>query len=176
MVTDTIATARLLLRRFEPADAPAMHAILADPEAMRFWSTASHERLEQTEAWVEQTVAAGLAGRSDEFAVLAGGRLVGKTGLWRDHEIGMIFAPSVWGQGVAREATSAVLARADARGLPRVVADADPRNLRVLRLLGALGFVETGRAEKTFCLDGVWADSVYLARDRSAGLPGSHEV
>jgi RimJ/RimL family protein N-acetyltransferase len=33
------------------------------------------------------------------------------------------------------------------RGLPRVIADVDPRNVASLKLLGRLGFVEAGRFE-----------------------------
>ena len=164
--SDAIATERLLLRRFRPADAPAMHAILSDPAAMRFWSTPPHAALAQTLDWLARSIAAAEAGEADEFAVLFEGKVVGKTGLWRGNEIGLIFAPAVWGRGIAREATAAVLARADRRGLERVVADADPRNARVLRLLSGLGFVETGRAAHTVCVAGAWSDSVFLGRIR----------
>lgn len=163
---ETIATERLLLRRFQAADAAMLHGIMADAEAMRFWSTPPHQRLEQTEAWLEATMAAVASGLADEFAVCLAATLVGKAGLWRDNELGLIFAPSVWGRGYAREAAAAVLARADAQGRPSVVAEADPRNARVLRLLDRLGFHETGRAARTFCLDGEWSDSVFLARPR----------
>ena len=171
---ETIDTARLVLRRFVATDAAAMHAVLADPEAMRFWSTRPHASLAESEAWVAGTMASVAAGRADEFAVLLDGRLIGKVGLWQADEIGLIFAPEVWGRGFAREAAAALLARADAAGRPRVTADVDPGNARVLRLLTGLGFTETGRAARTFCLDDQWADSIYLARlaGRTAAAAG----
>ena len=48
----------------------------------------------------------------------------------------------------------------------RLTADVDPRNAASLRVLGKLGFVETGRAERTFLLGDEWCDSVYLALPR----------
>ncbi len=178
-----IRTPRLLLRRLRQDDAPALHAILSDAGAMRFWSTAPHASLAQTEAWLDRTIADAAGGRADEFAVERlddpSGGLVGKAGLWRDNEIGMIFAPATWGTGIAHEAVEATLARADARGLACVVADVDPDNARALRLLGRLGFALTGFAERTLCIDGCWADSMFLTRrfvsrpgDRARGLRG----
>ena len=42
----------------------------------------------------------------------------------------------------------------------------DPRNHRCLALLTQLGFKETGRAERTFCIGGEWSDSVYLVLEK----------
>jgi ribosomal-protein-alanine N-acetyltransferase len=42
----------------------------------------------------------------------------------------------------------------------------DPNNAAALNLLRKLGFIETGRAEKTFLVGGVWYDSIYLALPR----------
>jgi RimJ/RimL family protein N-acetyltransferase len=50
------------------------------------------------------------------------------------------------------------------RNLDELVADVDPRNEACLRLLARLGFEESGRAERTYCIDGVWVDSVYMRR------------
>ena len=152
---NTVQTARLLLRRFEPGDLAAMHAILSDSEVMRYWSTLE---------WLDETAQAVAAGQSDDFAVTLDGVVIGKAGLWRANEIGMIFARSVWGSGLAHEALAAVIDRAVRSGVDPIVAEVDPSNQRSLRRLEALGFVRTGSAERTFCIDGVWSGSVYLAR------------
>ena len=161
---NTVQTARLLLRRFEPGDLAAMHAILSDPEAMRYWSTPPHAALSETQEWLDETAQAVAAGQSDDFAVTLDGVVIGKAGLWRANEIGMIFARSVWGSGLAHEALAAVIDRAVRSGVDPIVAEVDPSNQRSLRRLEALGFVRTGSAERTFCIDGVWSGSVYLAR------------
>ena len=158
-----LRTARLLLRRPRPGDSPAMHAILSDPAAMRYWSTLPHTELAESEAWVIATIRAIESGECDDFFVERDGQLIGKAGLWNGDEIGFLFSPAVWGQGYAAEALSAVIFHAfDAGGRTQIRADVDPRNDRSLRLLTRLGFRETGRAERTFCIGGEWSDSVYL--------------
>ena len=158
----TIATARLLLRRFRLDDAAALHAIFADPDAMRFWSTLPHATLAETQEFLRRTMAAQEAGTADEFVVLRDAEIVGKAGLWRANELGFIFAPRVWGQGFASEALRALMARSARRGFVVLRADVDPRNARSLRLLQHLGFRETGGARRTLCVGGAWVDSVYL--------------
>lgn len=161
---DTVRTQRLLLRRFVADDLEPMHAIFCDPEAMRYWSTLPHTELSETREWLDETIEAVAADQSDDFAVTQGGELIGKAGLWRSNEVGMIFARHTWGTGLAREALQAVIERAVAFGTDPIVAEVDPRNLRSLRCLQALGFVQTGAAQRTFCLGGVWSGSIYLAR------------
>jgi ribosomal-protein-alanine N-acetyltransferase len=159
---ETIATARLTLRRFRPEDAHAFHRILSDPAAMLYWSTPPHRAFAETEAWIAKTIAAVAGGEADDFIALHEGQIVGKAGLWSGNEIGMIFASGCWGRGFASEAATAIIARAFARGLPSIKADVDPRNERSLKLLGRLGFVESGRAKHTLQVGDEWVDSVYL--------------
>jgi RimJ/RimL family protein N-acetyltransferase len=160
-------TERLVLRRPRSDDVAAMHAILRDPLAMRYWSTLPHASLAETEAWVARTIDAINAGECDDFFVECEGLLIGKAGLWTRNEIGFLFSPTVWGKGYAREALRAVIDRAfRERGHDEIRAEADPRNERCLRLLASLGFRETGRAERTFHIGGEWSDSVYLTLSR----------
>ncbi|MGH6893409.1 MAG: GNAT family N-acetyltransferase [Dongiaceae bacterium] len=159
-----LRTERLVLRRPRSDDVAAMHAILRDPVAMRYWSTLPHATLAESEAWVAMTIDAIIAGECDDFFIEREGLLIGKAGLWHGNEIGFLFSPTVWGKGYAREALSAVIDRAfSVLGLSEIRADADPRNERCLRLLSRLGFRETGRAERTFHIGGEWSDSIYLA-------------
>jgi len=146
-------------------DVPAMHAVFADAEAMRYWSRLPHASLGESEAWVARSIAAVLAGEADDYAVEVEGRLVGRVGLWRGSELGLIFAPRVWGTGVAREAAEELIARVKRRGVCQITADIDPRNLRVARFLEKLGFRKTGAAKNTYKLGDIWADSEYLTLD-----------
>jgi RimJ/RimL family protein N-acetyltransferase len=159
----TVKTKRLILRRLDIADAPSLHEALSDPEAMRYWSTLPHRTLRETESWIAATIAAVTAGEADDFAITQDGAVIGKAGLWRGSEFGILVARRYWRRGFAAEAARAVLARAAARGLPRVDADVDPRNTACLTLLGRLGFRRTGEAKATFQLGDEWADSVYLS-------------
>ena len=75
--------------------------------------------------------------------------------------------PEYWGRGIATEAARAFIDYAfEARAVDQLTADVDPRNSASLRVLAKLGFVETGRAERTFLLGEEWCDSVYLALPR----------
>jgi ribosomal-protein-alanine N-acetyltransferase len=160
----TLRTERLLLRRPRPDDAAAMHAILSDPVAMRYWSSLPHASMIQTERWIAATIEAIRAGKCDDFVIACDGQVIGKAGLWHGNEIGFLLGPAAWGKGYAREAIEAVIERAfTATGHSEIRAEADPRNERCLRLLERLGFHETGRAERTWAIGGEWSDSVYLS-------------
>lgn len=137
-----------------------MHAILSNAEAMRFWSTLPHERVEQTEEWIAGMIDSDPS-LSDDFIVEAEGRVIGKFGAWRLPDFGYLLDPAVWGRGYASEAMEAFLAhrrRAQGRFL---TADTDPRNEASIRLLKRYNFVETGRAEHTWLIGGEWFDSIY---------------
>lgn len=166
-VNTILRTQRLVLRRPRSDDVAAMHAILRDPLAMRYWSTLPHATLAESEAWVAKTIDAINAGECDDFFIEHDGLLIGKAGLWHGNEIGFLFSPAVWGRGYAREALNAVIERGFAvHGHSEIRAEADPRNERCLRLLKGLGFRETGRAERTWHIGDEWSDSVYLSLAR----------
>jgi ribosomal-protein-alanine N-acetyltransferase len=163
-----LVTERLRLRPARTDDLAAFHAILSDVEATRYWSTPPHREVEQTRAWLDGMIAIP-PDEGVDFVVEFAGQAVGKAGFYRWPEVGFILAPPVWGQGLAREAMTAVLDHGFATaGLDRAVADVDPRNARSLALLERLGFRRTGYRERTYRLDDGWADSVDLALDRDA--------
>lgn len=159
----TLRTERLLLRPARKDDLPAIHAILSDPRATRYWSTPPHSTLEQSREWLTGMIAIDPA-EGEDFVVEHDGAVIGKAGFYRFPEVGFIFHPDHWGRGFAYEALGAVLDRGLA-SLPTAVADVDPRNTACLKLLTRLGFVETGRKEKTWLVGDEWCDSVYLSLD-----------
>jgi RimJ/RimL family protein N-acetyltransferase len=167
-VSEEIRTERLLLRRFTMDDVPAMHRLLSDPRATRFWSTPPHDTLEQTEEWVRSEVEMPPQ-LSDDFVVTLDGELIGKLGCFRLPEIGYLFDPAVWGRGYASEAMAAFIERRRRLGSPELTADIDPGNDASLRLLARCGFVETHRATRTWQIAGEWHDSVYLRLDLTGG-------
>ena len=166
-MVDVITTPHLILRRLTMDDVPAMHALFADAEVMRYWSRLPHTDIAETEAWVAETVASVDRGEADDFVVIRDGVLIGRAGLWRDNELGILFARAAWGTGAAREATEALIARAKARGAASIMADIDPRNVRVAKFLEKFGFRKTGHAKNTFKLGDIWTDSDYLTLDLS---------
>ena len=161
-----IETARLTLRRARRDDLDAVHSIMSDARAMRYWSTLPHESRAVTEPWFEAQFFSGDPAR-DEWIIEHQGRAIGNVGIWKQPEFGFILHPDAWGQGLGTEAAAAFLRYAFATyPMEAVTADVDPRNTASLGVLGKLGFVETGRAERTFLLGDEWCDSVYLALRR----------
>ena len=163
-----ILTPRLRLRRARAGDLQALHEVYSQPRAMRYWSTPPHLDLEQTRVWLDSMIQAP-PDSSDDYVIEHDGRVIGKAGCWRVPEIGYILHPDAWGQGLAREALTAVIDHAFAGfPIPAIIADVDPRNAASLRLLGRLGFLETHRAARTWLVGDEWCDSVYLALARPA--------
>lgn len=161
-----LVTPRLVLRKARATDTPALHAVMSDARAMRYWSRPAHETLDETAAYVARMID-GESRDGDDFVIEHQGRVVGKAGMWRLPEVGFLLHPDLWGQGLAREAMVAVIAHLFARpDVSHLTAEADPRNAASLALLGRLGFLETHRAERTLLWGEEWCDSVYLRRDR----------
>lgn len=160
-----IRTARLLLRKAREDDLDALHAIMSDAEAMRYWSTPPHADLETTRIWLADMIALP-ADLGDDYIVEHEGRLIGKLGMWRTPEIGFLLDRSVWGRGYGGEALRAFAAHALATRTDHLTADADPDNAASLALMAGVGFRETGRATHTWKVGERWVDSVFLRLDR----------
>ena len=162
--SDEIRTERLLLRRARIADVAAMHVIMSDPVAMRYWSTPPHAELAETERWVVSMIEADPA-TNDDFILSLNGRVIGKFGAWKLPEFGFLLDPAEWGKGYANEAMAAFVDRRRRLGSTELTADVDPRNAASIRLLERSGFVETGRASGTWQVGDELCDSVYFRLD-----------
>ena len=160
-MSEEIRTERLILRRALYEDTPAMHRIMSNPVAMRYWSTVPHATLADTERWMASMIEANPS-TSDDFIVTLEGRLIGKLGAWKLPEIGFLIDPDQWGKGLATEAMRAFIERRRDLGSAELTADVDPRNEASLHLLARAGFEETHRAQRTWQVGDEWCDSVYL--------------
>lgn len=161
-----IVTERLTLRSAREDDLEAIHAVLSDPRATRWWSTPPHDSLDQTHAWLDGMIANG-PDRPD-FVIERDGAVIGKAGFWRLPELGYILHPDHWGQGLASEAVAAAIDHVFATlELDDLTADVDPENAASIRLLERMGFVKTGFAERTVNVGGEWKDSVYYGLSRA---------
>lgn len=159
-MADEIRTKRLLLRRATYEDAVAMHRIMTNPAAMRYWSNPPHKQIDETERWMASMVEADPA-ESDDFIVTLDGELIGKLGTWKIPEIGFLIDPTYWGRGYASEAMAAFIERRRGLGSTELTADVDPRNLSSIMLLARHGFMETGRAKGTWQVGDELCDSIY---------------
>ena len=168
-----LRTDRLILRRARPDDLEAMHAVLSDARAMRYWSHGPHADLARTKEWLDSMIDAPPE-TSDDFVITLDGAVIGKLGAWRLPEIGFILHSDHWGKGYAVEAMRAFLDHVfRTRDVAHLTADVDPRNSGSLRLLKDHGFVETGYKAGNWATHIGVCDSVFLRLDRTAWLSAS---
>jgi ribosomal-protein-alanine N-acetyltransferase len=143
-----LCTPRLTLRRLAETDAHGLHAAYGDAEAMRFWDSLPSRDEAETAARIR-----GSRNVSPQwhaaFAVLQcqTGQFVGMVNYhWRQPwnrrlAIGWILARPWWRQGLAAEATSALLKHCFiALGTHRVEAHIEPGNAASIRLAERQGF------------------------------------
>ena len=162
-MVEELRTERLVLRRARIEDIGPMHWIMSDPVAMRYWSTLPHESAKTTADWVRSMI--DPPPESDDFIVTLDGQCIGKFGAWSLPDFGYLLDPAQWGRGYASEAMAAFLAHRRRSGSAFLTADTDPRNHASIRLLQRHGFVETGRAARTWLIGGEWYDSIYWRKD-----------
>jgi RimJ/RimL family protein N-acetyltransferase len=150
--TTVVDTERLVLRRWSDEDAPALAAINADPEVMRYIGAGrplgralSDELLTRFEReWDERGFGLWAVEEAD-----TPGRLVGFCGLTVPMflpevlpavEVGWRLAPDAWGRGIATEAARAALAFGFGDlGMREIIAIVHPANARSLRVCEKLG-------------------------------------
>ena len=161
-----IRTERLVLRPAREDDLEAVHRILSDPRAMRYWSSLAHSGLDETREWLGSMIGGDRNGTSD-FIVELDGEVIGKAGCYQLPEIGYILHPDHWGKGYAKEALAAVIEHIfGCFDIPALRADIDPRNKPSIRLLERLGFTPCGSASRTWQIGDEWCDSVYYELKR----------
>jgi ribosomal-protein-alanine N-acetyltransferase len=162
----TLYTERLILRAARQADLMDLYAIFRDARAMRYWSTPAHENPERTQQNLDRLIASAER-QLTYFVIEKDGRAIGTAGMHKTDEVGFLLHPDYWRQGVVTEAMNTIIPYLfQFTDHTQLTADADPRNAASVGLLKSLGFQETRRAEKTFCIDGEWSDSVYFALQR----------
>jgi ribosomal-protein-alanine N-acetyltransferase len=162
----TLETKRLTLRAAKQSDLHDLFAIYSDKRAMAYWSTPPHDSPERTQQNLSGMIASA-AKLLVYFVIEMDGRVIGTAGMHKDNEVGFMLHPDYWRQGIVTEAMQAIIPHIfNVTDVSALTADADPRNLASVNLLKSLGFRETHRAENTFCIDGVWVHSIYLALPR----------
>jgi RimJ/RimL family protein N-acetyltransferase len=167
---ERLETARLVLRRFTPADAEPFARYRSIPEVARHQSWDAPYPVEQARGFV-----AWLAERHPdepgEWFQLAialredPDRIVGDVGFrCRVEEpaivdIGFTLDPAAQGKGIATEAVGELLRYLFVeRGKHKVSADCDTRNDGSWRLLERLGFRREGELRSSYRDAGTWAD------------------
>lgn len=143
-----------------------MFAIYSDPQNMRFWSTPPHASSETTQNLLSEKIVS-FATMPVNFILDLDGQMIGNAGMFREGEVGFMLHHPYQRHGYVREAMETILPHIWASTTaPELTADVDLNNGASLGILSRLGFQETHRSTKTFCINGVWADSVYFALPR----------
>lgn len=176
-----LESARLILRRFADADLVPFLAYLNDPLVARYQSWESYTEQQAREAIEKQkNLEPGLPGQWFTFAIemKETEALVGHVALSvreEDHlqaEIGFTLAREYHGQGLAFEATAAVLDYAfTVLNLHRVIAITDCDNHSSVALLTRLGMRREGHFIKNIWFKGKWGDEFLYALLEEEWLP-----
>jgi RimJ/RimL family protein N-acetyltransferase len=156
-----IATERLRLRRFKPADASALAAYRADPEVARYQGWEAGYTLAEAEAFVRQmaTTEPGETGGWFQVAIvdpptdaLLGDCMIHP--LAEDPaivEIGFTVAPAYQGKGIASEAATAIVAYVFGElGAGSVRAIMDARNTASIAVAEGIGMKRVSTVRTSF--------------------------
>lgn len=131
---------------------------------MKYWSCPPHPSVAATRPLLHSLMKPG---PRRYFVIEHQASVIGTAGIHNGDEIGFILHPDHWRKGLMREAVQAIIAYVWANtDLTIITADTDPENTASVGFLTKLGFQITGREKRTFCIDGHWSDSVYLALSR----------
>jgi aminoglycoside 6'-N-acetyltransferase len=145
------------LRLVEPADLPALLAILEEPEVARWWRRDEWERVDEDDAVT--------------FAIVAGGAVAGCIQFSEEADpdyfsaaLDIFVATAAQGRGVGPDAMRTLVAwLIEARGHHRLTVDPAAENARAIHVYEKLGFRRVGvlrRYERTE--DDVWRDGLLM--------------
>jgi RimJ/RimL family protein N-acetyltransferase len=181
-----IVTECLSLRPFRVDDLAAFVAYRSDPEVARYQSWDSTYAMADAESFLrsQRNVVFGQPGDWLQLAIVdrATGTVCGDCAVRvvteqpATAELGVTLAQANQGKGLATEALTAVMAELfERRGIHRVFAEADDRNVPVRRLLERLGFRSEARLVDADWFKGEWSTlRTYALLDREwRGHPNS---
>lgn len=156
-----LETGRLLLRKFTPADAEALHTLINDWRVCRTLAEVTYPYgREKADEWIAETHAqlrAGtgchlaITGHEGEREMLVGGVGIGLDSAARVGRLGYWVGWRYWRHGVATEAVGRLARWAMANlDIDQLIATVDVDNEASIALLRRIGFRETGEAVKSF--------------------------
>ena len=164
----TLTGPGIVLRPLVLADAPALFLALTDPDVQRYRRDATHEDVEETARYIENTLARSRAA----WAITeAGGEALGRVALRTPDpdagEFGIVIRRSAQRRGLGLKALSLAEAYAfRVLGLARLRADVDAENIASLALFLRAAFAQEALlgAHRTTKLGP--RDSIVLAKAR----------
>jgi RimJ/RimL family protein N-acetyltransferase len=183
-----LRTERLVLRRFRRDDAEVLRDYRSDPAVASYQSWSSPVEAADAARLVEEFAAGdprrpgwfqyAIALASDEHR--SDEHLIGDLGVrlhdnLRQAELGFTLAPAHQGHGYATEAVAAVVDHLfTRRGLHRISAECDARNLASAALLQRVGFRQEGLRREHTWIKGEWTDDLLFGLLASEWPGGGH--
>jgi ribosomal-protein-alanine N-acetyltransferase len=151
-IPETIQADNLTLQRLRYEDAEEIFfAYASKPEATRYVSWPTHQRIRDTRDFLNYAVRAWDAGTDYSFSIrlTVSGRLVGSIGAIHDAgriQFGYFIAPSQWGRGYATRATNALLDVLKCiPEIKQIETFVDTENTASIRVLQKCGLTEVER-------------------------------
>jgi aminoglycoside 6'-N-acetyltransferase len=153
------------LRPVEPADLPALHAILDEPDVARWWRRAEWERVDEEDAVT--------------FTIFADGAVAGCIQSSEETDpdyfsaaLDIFVGTAAQGRGVGPDAMRTLITwLVDVRGHHRLTVDPAVENARAIHVYEKLGFRRVGVLRQYERVeDEVWRDALLM--ELLAGEPG----
>ena len=170
--TITLTTPRLILRRFNLDDAPAMYDNWAtDENVTKFLSWNIHESVEETKGLITKWIAEYDNPECYHWAIKYENNIIGAINLhavsnksWRA-ELGYGMGSRWWNKGIITEAVRAVLGFAfNEIGFNKICALYDTENVSSGKVMQKVGMVREGHFYKhTRRKDGTWGDTDFYS-------------
>lgn len=163
-----LQTERLLLRRIELSDAPALYKLRADDHVIKYLDRAKPDSIDEIYSLIKTIQEETNRNNSVNWAITIKGdtRLIGTIGFWRmqkEHfraELGYMLFPEFEGKGLMREALTIVLGYGFKKmNLHSVEANCNPNNNRSIKLLEKNNFIREGLFKENYYYKGKFLDS-----------------
>jgi ribosomal-protein-alanine N-acetyltransferase len=171
-VIETLQTERLLLRPFAESDWQAAHAMLSDPEVIRYVpaGTSSEEETREHVLTLINEHQADPPRYNFAIVLRSEGVCIGICFLEmrveepRQANLGYLLSQHYWGRGYATEAARAVISYGFQKlGLHRVYATCRPANVASIRVMEKLGMRREAHFRQHRWMKGAWQDSYLYA-------------
>jgi RimJ/RimL family protein N-acetyltransferase len=173
-LTEPIRTERLILRLFTNDDFEAVYDMQSRPEVARYLYWSPRDRTGAAKSLREKLKCSSIKAEGDILNLAVeraeGGPAIGDLMLHyvsathRQAEVGYIFHPEAQGQGLATEATRAIVDLAFSQlKVHRVYGQIDARNTASARVLERVGMRREAHLVENEWVKGEWTDEVIYA-------------
>jgi RimJ/RimL family protein N-acetyltransferase len=174
ILTQSLETGRLVLRRFLPPDAPELFELRADPSVSAYDAWEPYVSEDQARAFIasQRGIEPDTEGHWCAWAIVlkADAKVIGNVEMvvrsqsWRQAEIGWALKVAYRGAGYATEAARRMIGFGfEDLGMHRIYAECDPENRASLRMMERLGMRWEAHLREVTYVRGAWHDRIVYA-------------